>query len=146
MLDINPHCNVTVLLDFVRPENVDQILMHPSKGENSDREDRGDREGEETDSYIANTVGTSGQRRFDYVVEAADGVSDKAAIVDACVRSGTPVVVSGGVGGLTDPTLIRVSDLNDVVGDNLLMRTRKRLRQKLGYPAGQQMSQSRSEG
>ncbi len=133
VLDINPSCNVTVILDFVRPDNVEHILLHnqltstsPSDNVNDSHKDR--------DS--SSSGGKCSRRRFDYVVEAADGVSDKAAIIDTCVRSGTPIVVSGGVGGLIDPTLIRISDLNDVVGDNLLMRTRKRLRQKFDYPAG----------
>jgi len=221
VLDINPHCKVTVLLDFARPDNVDQILLHPRKSKSGV---------DEVDAVEGEEGHSCGRRRFDYVVDATDSyvysiplqsslsdvravlphmlyyisnaststlllpcllsaiaiartvqdsltipsyihistysyisaflintcictctcttcncirVSDKAAIVDACVRSGTPVVVSGGVGGLTDPTLLRVSDLSAVVGDNLLMRTRKRLRQKLGYPAGQQMSQQK---
>lgn len=73
-------------------------------------------------------------RKFDYVVDAADGVNDKAAIIDTCVRSATPIVTSGGVGGLTDPTLIRINDLVAVTGDSLLMRVRKKLRQQYGYP------------
>jgi hypothetical protein len=68
------------------------------------------------------------------VIEAVDGVSDKAAILHSCVRSGTPVVSSGGVGGLCDPTLLRVSDLARAAGDALLMRVRKKLRQDYGYP------------
>ena len=102
VLDINPDANVTTVLDFVRPENVMQLLS----------------------------------RNFSFVVDAADGVSDKAAIVDHCVRSGTPVVVSGGVGGLLDPTLIRVTDMSRVTGDSLIMHVRKKLRQKYGYPVG----------
>lgn len=115
VLDINPSARVEVVIDFVRPENVDSLLI----------------------------TSTTGKKKFDFVVDAADGVSDKAAIIDACVRSATPVVVSGGVGGLVDPTLIRTSDLAYVTGDNLLMRVRKRLRQKSGYPKGEQMSGGR---
>ena len=73
---------------------------------------------------------------FTYMVDAADGVSDKASIIDACVQSGTPVVCSGGVGGLTDPTLIRSNDMARVIGDSLIMHVRKKLRQKYGYPLG----------
>lgn len=111
VLDINPHCQVSVVLDFVMQSNVDSILL---------TED--------------------GKRKFDFVVEAADGVMDKTSIIDTCVQSGTPIVVSGGVGGLTDPTLMRVTDMSQVVGDGLIMRTRKRLRQKYDYPKGAQMS------
>ena len=72
----------------------------------------------------------------DYVVECADGVTDKAAIVDYCVRRGIPIAVSGGAGGITDPSLIRVSDMARAVGDTLTMRVRKKLRQDYGYPEG----------
>eukprot|EP01036_Dinobryon_divergens_P031450 gene31450-40848_t len=70
---------------------------------------------------------------FDYVVDAADGVSDKAAIVHQCVQTETPVVCSGGVGGLVDPSLLLTSDLATAKGDGLLMRVRKKLRQDYGY-------------
>ena len=46
----------------------------------------------------------------------------KAYIIDACVRSGTPVVVSGGVGGLIDPTMLCISDITMAVGDKLIMQ------------------------
>ena len=111
VLDINPHCQVSVVPNFVTQTNVDSILL-----------------------------GKGGKRKFDFVVEAADGVMDKTSIIDTCVQSGTPIVVSGGVGGLTDPTLLRVTDMSQVVGDGLIMRTRKRLRQKYNYPKGAQMS------
>lgn len=56
------------------------------------------------------------QGTFDYVVDAADGVSDKAAIVHQCVVTETPVVCSGGVGGLLDPSLLLTSDLATAKG------------------------------
>ena len=73
---------------------------------------------------------------IDYVVDCADGVTDKAAIVDHCVRNSVPIAVSGGAGGITDPSLIRVSDMARAVGDTLIMRVRKKLRQDYGYPLG----------
>ena len=41
-------------------------------------------------------------------------------------------------GGLTDPGLIVESDLTHAKRDNLLMRVRKILRQKMNYPAGEE--------
>lgn len=72
----------------------------------------------------------------DYVIDAADGVTDKAAIIAYCALRGVPVLTSGGIGGLTDPTLIAVSDLTQANGDKLLMRVRRKLRADYGYPAG----------
>ncbi|KAJ1442352.1 hypothetical protein B484DRAFT_356514, partial [Ochromonadaceae sp. CCMP2298] len=109
VLDINPSAQVTMALNFVRPDNAEELLTHKSPH-----------------AYAtANATATAN----------ADGVSDKVAIIDACVRSGTPVVTSGGVGGLLDPTLITITDLAHVTGDNLLMRVRKKLRQHSGYPS-----------
>ena len=71
---------------------------------------------------------------YNVVLECADSVSDKAAILDACVRKRIPVITTGGVGGLIDPTLLRISDLTKAEGDNLLKHVRKMLRQNYGYP------------
>lgn len=73
---------------------------------------------------------------YTYVVEAVDGVADKASIIDACVRRRIPVISSGGAAGLVDPTLLAVSDMVAAEGDNLIMRVRKHLRQRLKYPRG----------
>ena len=49
---------------------------------------------------------------------------------------GAELVTSGGVGGLTDPTLLTISDLAYAEGDSLIMRVRKLLRQTYLYPSG----------
>jgi tRNA threonylcarbamoyladenosine dehydratase len=77
---------------------------------------------------------------IDYVIDCADGVTDKAAIVHYCVLKRIPIVVSGGAGGITDPTLIRVSDMARALGCTLLMRVRKKMRQSYGYPSGTNMN------
>eukprot|EP01038_Epipyxis_sp_PR26KG_P009120 gene9120-12301_t len=122
ILDINPDGNVTIIIDFIRPNNAIEYLTIQLEDSNQ-----------------------SLQRRFDYIIDAADGVSDKCAIIDACVRTGTPIVTSGGVGGLTDPSLITISDMVEVVGDNLLMRVRKKLRQKYGYPLNPDVKKKKSK-
>ena len=113
ILDINPAAEVVTCYEFARPTNVHELL-HNSATDN-----------------IENS-------HFDYVIDAVDDVVDKAAIIDSCVRSGTPVLTSGGAGGLTDPSRITVSDLAHAQGDNLLMRVRRRLRKEYGYPLSPQ--------
>lgn len=108
VLDINPTAKVICELDFARPFNVDQLIMRESSG-----------------------LGT-----FDFVVDAVDDVQDKAAIIDACVRAGTPVITCGGAGGLTDPSLVRTTDLAFAAGDRLLSGVRRHLRRHYGYPKG----------
>ena len=197
MKDINPHASVTVLLDFLRPTNVDSIIAtnvpaeallpaaslttlgmvdsddneRADNNNNKDTEDKEeDEEGDETPYTLTGlpssqtpsqrslltrsldcdglvivsnrpTNQQAGPPPFDFVVDAADGVTDKvlppnpyilphsstlrhrqAYIIDACVRSGTPVVVSGGVGGLIDPTMLCISDITMAVGDKLIMQ------------------------
>lgn len=108
ILDINPTANVTVHLEFLRPENVLDYLSESISS---------------NDSNITTELAKR-KKKFDFVVDAADGVSDKAAILHTCVLSETSIVTSGGVGGLTDPSLITINDLTAVSGDNLLMRVR----------------------
>jgi len=132
ILDINPYAQVEVVLDFVRDTNVDDIIapnVPPEAWVNATAVDAADDEdGDDGDdnglSDDAAAYQLTGPPRFSFVVDAADGVTDKAYIIDACVRSGTPLVVSGGVGGLTDPTLLRVSDITAAAGDKLIMQVR----------------------
>eukprot|EP01041_Mallomonas_annulata_P006111 gene6111-12375_t len=87
------------------------------------------------DSFI-----NTNYQHYDIVIDAVDDVFDKAALINACVNKSIPIITCGAGGGLMDPTLLRVSDLARVTGDNLLMQVRKRLRQKYGYPQGHQKS------
>jgi tRNA A37 threonylcarbamoyladenosine dehydratase len=103
VLDINPRASVHVEINFVRPDTADELLTHIESNRCSS-------------SDGSQTVVTCYSPRFDFVVDATDSVSDKAAIIDACIKSGTPVVTSGGVGGLINPGLITVSDLAHVKG------------------------------
>lgn len=102
VLDINPRASVHVDINFVRPDTADELLTRIESSQES--------------SSDGSQVVTCYSPRFDFVVDATDSVSDKAAIIDACIKSGTPVVTSGGVGGLIDPSLITVSDLAHVKG------------------------------
>jgi len=137
VLDINPHAEVHVCVDFVRPENAVAMLTTTTTTNDNDNKNNDD---DTMTSTSGEKVAGGGLKRFDYVCECADGVSDKAAIIDVCVKSKTPIVVSGGVGGLTDPSKIVISDMAQAAGDQLVMHVRKKLRQKYGYPKGIQMS------
>ena len=73
---------------------------------------------------------------LDFVVDAIDGFRNKCLLIMRCAEVGVPLVVCGGAGGRRDPSRIRVEDLARTVGDRLLHRVRKQLRQKNGYPRG----------
>eukprot|EP01039_Chlorochromonas_danica_P000582 gene582-627_t len=102
--EINPSAIVYPVCDFLRPHNIETLLT------------------------------TEVVESLDYLVDATDGVSDKAAILAFCAARGLPVMTTGGVGGLVDPSLITLSDLSITRGDHLLMRVKKKLRQDYGFP------------
>lgn len=123
ILDINPYASVEVILDFLRPANVDVIvasniinaLPTASPAETNAENEASMLDGSDDAAVIGTDIADmdipyclSGPPKFDFLIDAADGVTDKAFMIDACVRSGTPVVVCGGAGGLTDPTLLRI--------------------------------------
>jgi len=73
---------------------------------------------------------------FDGLVDAIDGTTQKARLIAECVRRELPCVTVGGAGGKRDATRIRVADLAESHGDNLLRLVRKELRRDHGFAAG----------
>ncbi len=72
---------------------------------------------------------------FDYVIDAIDGVTPKAALIANCRERGWPVVTCGGAGGKTDQARVRVDDLARTEYDRLLFFVRKKLRSRFGFPS-----------
>jgi tRNA A37 threonylcarbamoyladenosine dehydratase len=75
--------------------------------------------------------------KFDWVVDAIDSMSNKALLIASCVRLGRPVVSVGGAGGRRDATRIRVGDLGESQGDELLRLVKKKLRRDYGWAHGE---------
>lgn len=75
--------------------------------------------------------------RYDWVVDCIDRMSNKALLIATCVRRGQPVVTVGGAGGKRDGTRVRLSDLGDSHGDDLLRLVRKKLRRDHGFAHGE---------
>lgn len=73
---------------------------------------------------------------YDFVVDAIDRLSNKALLLAECRSRNRPVVTCGSAGQRLDPTQIRVGDLSEVIYDDLLRVTRKRLRQRYDFPRG----------
>lgn len=74
---------------------------------------------------------------FDCVVDAIDGMTNKALLVDACVKRGLACVSVGGAGGKCDATKIRAGDLGESTSDDLLRQVRKKLRRDHGWARGE---------
>jgi len=97
---INPHCRVTAIEEFVAPDNVAAILPACAA-----------------------------------VIDAIDQRPAKAALLAHCRQQALPVVTTGGAGGRSDPTRIRISDLARTTHDPLCARLRASLRHEHGFPA-----------
>ena len=75
---------------------------------------------------------------FDYVVDAIDGVENKALLLAECQELGRTVLTVGGAAGKRDATKVRAGDLGDTWGDGLLRMVRRQLRRKHGFKPGTQ--------
>jgi len=73
----------------------------------------------------------------DIVVDAIDSVPDKVALAALCLGRGLPLVMSGGAGGRTDPTRVRLDDLSKERGDALLKAVKRGLKTRGFAPDAQ---------
>jgi tRNA A37 threonylcarbamoyladenosine dehydratase len=106
---INPYCRVTLVEDFVEPDNIVQMIGGKAPG----------------------------SPRFDYVVDAIDSVKAKAALIAYCRDHALPMITIGGAGGQVDPTKIEVRDLARTEQEPLLKKVRKLLRAQYGFSRGE---------
>jgi len=74
---------------------------------------------------------------YTVVVDAIDSVAHKARLLAACSARRLPCVTTGGAGGKRDGTRLRVGDLGESGGDDLLRQVRKTLRREHGFPGGE---------
>ena len=73
--------------------------------------------------------------RFDYVVDAIDTLSPKAALIKGALDRGYPLVSSMGAGAKTDPSLMEIRDISATHHCPLAHMLRKRLH-KMGIRTG----------
>jgi len=71
---------------------------------------------------------------FDYIIDAIDSIKFKSLIINHCKRNKKAVIMTGGAGGLTDPTAILVADLSKTYNDPLAAKVRTRLRKDFNFP------------
>jgi len=72
-------------------------------------------------------------RDYDYVVDAIDSIKFKAGLIYFCKRNKIPVITTGGAGGLTDPSVIKVADLSKTYNDALAAKVRSTLRDQYNF-------------
>jgi tRNA A37 threonylcarbamoyladenosine dehydratase len=76
--------------------------------------------------------------KFDFLVDAIDRMSNKSLLIASCKEAGIPLVVVGGAGGRRDPAAIKIADLGESGGDELLKLVRRTLRADYGWATGKQ--------
>ena len=109
-MDINPHCDVTLVHDFITEDNAMDML-----------------------GLLIISSGRGRGVGLTACVDAIDGVREKTALLLACVARGVPVVTCGGAAGRRDPTKVVVADLTKALEDRLLFKCRKSMRQEHGF-------------
>lgn len=85
------------------------------------------------DLLVEATIERYLDQRYDYVIDAIDSISHKAAMINYCRRNKIPIITTGGAGGLSDPTAIEISDLSKTYNDPLAAKVRSTLRSRYGY-------------
>jgi len=134
---INPCCRVVALTEFFTGQSAERILGAAASGRPGAASANAANEGPVERAHGDLGAGAEGCRpRFDCVVDAIDDVGNKARLVAACAARGLPVVTVGGAGGRSDPTQIRLGDLGEAWGDELLRQLRRKLRREHGFSAG----------
>lgn len=84
--------------------------------------------------FTAKTADELLGRTYDALVDAIDGMGNKAHLIAECKKRGIPTVCCGGAGGRKDPTRIKLGDLGRSEGDILLLMVRRKLRREYGFP------------
>lgn len=98
VIAINPECQVSYIDDFINSNTVISYL------------------------------GTIGDPKYDFIIDAIDSVKDKAAVLAHCRRNKLKIITVGGAGGQKDPTKIQISDLAKTIQDPLVAKLRERLK------------------
>jgi tRNA A37 threonylcarbamoyladenosine dehydratase len=74
---------------------------------------------------------------WDFIVDAVDRMSVKAAILHHARQTGQPVLTIGGTAGRIDGTRAEIRDLGQSGGDELLRLVRRKLRRDHGWEGGE---------
>lgn len=90
-----------------------------------------------TEFFTAKTADEMLATRYTWVADCIDKMSNKALLIAACVQRGQPVLTVGGAGGKRDASRVRVGDLGESQGDELLRLVRKKLRRDHGFATGE---------
>lgn len=87
------------------------------------------------EEFIAtDTLSTMLDFHCDVILDCTDAAMAKVSLANFCHKKNIPLMMAGSAGGRLDPTQIQVADLAHVIGDKLLAKVRKQLRQDHQFP------------
>jgi len=93
--------------------------------------------GEDTGGFFTEqTAASILKTRYDYLVDAIDGLSNKCLMIAQCRERDIPIITCGAAGGRRDGTVVQVADLTRAKYGKLLFKVRKQLRQRHDFPRG----------
>ncbi|MDH5573118.1 MAG: tRNA cyclic N6-threonylcarbamoyladenosine(37) synthase TcdA [Gammaproteobacteria bacterium] len=72
-------------------------------------------------------------QNYDYVIDAIDSIKFKSLMIYYCKRNKIPIITTGGAGGLTDPSMIKIADLSKTYNDPLAAKVRSQLRNEYSF-------------
>ncbi len=80
--------------------------------------------------YLPETAGDYSFDEFDYIVDAVDTVSAKIEIIKRAKEARIPIISCMGTGGKTNPTMLKVEDIEKTKGCPLARVMRKELKER----------------
>ncbi len=119
--DINPAIELTVVQKYIRDDLTWELLDGVFGTEKSELPDGG------FGSRDGSGNGSKTPQKFDFIVDAIDTLSPKAALIKGALDRGIPLVSSMGAGAKTDPTKVEIRDICDSHHCPLAHMLRKRL-------------------
>ena len=80
--------------------------------------------------YLPENAGKYPLNEYDYIIDAVDTVSAKIEIITRAKKAGVPVISCMGTGGKTDPTALKVADIEKTKGCPLARVMRRELKSR----------------
>ncbi|MBT3347802.1 MAG: tRNA threonylcarbamoyladenosine dehydratase [Thiotrichales bacterium] len=80
------------------------------------------------------------EQDYNCVIDAIDGVKVKSQMAYHCRRNKIKLVMTGGAGGLLDPTQVRICDLSKTYNDPLAAKVRSELRRNYNFSRNKKRS------
>lgn len=71
---------------------------------------------------------------LDGVIDAIDQLTPKCHLIACCKRKKIPIVSVGAAGGIIDPSLIKIADINRTYQDPLMAKVRNKLKRDYNFP------------